>query len=406
MNKTATAPTRTDWRSAAILIAAGVVVCCLIGKVPPSLPDLRADIATSLREAGWYVSLLNLMTALSGMVFALTADRAGHRRLIVGGLVVGAAASVAGALSSSFAALLVCRALEGIGFLCVAVSVPPLLLRLAAPSDTRAMMAVWGAYLPAGAGLMALGSAFLLPWLGWRGVWGLAAAALLAMAAIVWGSDAGARNDTPSGVRSLRSEVAETVSAPGPLLIALCFAGYSASWFSLIGFLSTLQVEKLGFSVASAAAVTAGVILVNVVGSLVAGKLLKSGWSRFAVIGSTAAVMATTAVFVFADILPPVGRLAMAFVFSTAASAIPGALFAAIPVHAPRPSLAGATNGLLMQGSNLGILIGPPTVAVLVSAGGWSMAPWFTTPALALSALAGWLLQRREDARPPVREPG
>ena len=39
---------------------------------------------------------------------------------------------------------------------------------------------------------------------------------------------------------------------------------------------------------------------------------------------------------------------------------VPGALFTGLPVHSPRPELVGASTGLLMQGSNLGGLIGPP----------------------------------------------
>jgi hypothetical protein len=86
----------------------------------------------------------------------------------------------------------------------------------------------------------------------------------------------------------------------------------------------------------------------------------------------------------------------MAFIFSAIASAIPGALFAAVPVHARRPALVGATTGVLMQGSNVGSLLGPPIVAALVSTGGWSWALYYTTPALACAALSAWILHGAE----------
>jgi predicted MFS family arabinose efflux permease len=250
---------------------------------------------------------------------------------------------------------------------------------------------------------MALASAGLLPWLSWHAVWWLSAALLLTAAFSVRMSRAGLGDNAipPPVGRSLWRDAATTVRSPGPLAIGICFALYSSSWFALTGFLPTLQVETLGFSIPLAAGVGAGVIAINVCGSVAAGLLLQRGVPRFAILAGTALLMATTAILVFFDWLGPVARLGMAFAFSAVASAIPGALFAAIPVHAPRPDLIGATNGVLMQCSNLGALIGPPAVAALVSAGGWSWAALYTTPALLGSIVAAWVLHRREATKAP-----
>ncbi len=75
---------------------------------------------------------------------------------------------------------------------------------------------------------------------------------------------------------------------------------------------------------------------------------------------------------------------------------VPGCLFTAIPMHAPRPQLVGAATGLLMQVSNFGALIGPPITAILVSRGGWPAAAWMTSIALGIAALAGVFLHWRE----------
>ncbi|MBX3501114.1 MAG: MFS transporter [Alphaproteobacteria bacterium] len=394
----------TDWKLATLLMIAGIAAATQIGKVPPALPAIRAELGIDLRAAGWFVSLVNLTTALIGILMALAADRIGHRRLVIFGLLLGSAASAAGAVTHSAAALFALRILEGLGFLSVAVPVPALILRITAPADTRRMMGYWGAYLPAGAGAMAFASAGLLPWMGWHGVWWASALLLLVVALAVLASKAGlGDNAIPlARGRSLWRDVAATAGSAGPLAIGICFGLYSGAWFALIGFLPTLQVERLGFSIPLAAAIGAGVIAVNVCGSLVAGQLLHRGVPRLAVLSGTALIMAATAVLVFFDWLPPLVRLVMAFAFSASASAIPGALFGAIPVHAPRPDLIGATNGVLMQCSNIGALIGPPVVAALVTAGGWSWAALYTTPALLASIAAAWVLHRREavTARP------
>lgn len=396
----------TDWRLAAVLVAAGVTAAIQIGKAPPALPLLRVELGMDLQAAGWFVSLVTAMTALAGMLVALAADRIGHRRLLLGGLVTGAAASAATTLAAAPVALFALRVVEGLGFLSVVVSIPPLLLRATAPGDTRFMMGIWGAYLPGGAGLMALASAWLLPLEGWRGVWWLAAGALIVMAVIVAMSSAGRDVPPAPAGRSLTRDMLETLRVPGPALIGLCFGCYAGGWYAVIAFLPTLQIERLGFPPSLAALTTAGVILINVVGSLVAGWLLQRGWRRSAVIAVTAALMAATAAGILLDAVPDVARLGCAFAFSMVASAIPGALFGAIPVHAPRPGLIGATTGALMQGSNIGSLTGPPIVAALVSSGGWASALWYTTPALALAAVAGFALQRREPRPADRPEPG
>lgn len=395
--------TGTDWRLVWLLVVTGFAVACQVGKVPPSLPAIRVELAIDLRTAGWFLSLLNLTTALIGTLVALAGDRIGHRRLAIAGLLAGIVASVAGALTDSATVLLGCRVVEGIGFLTVVVSLPPLILRLSAPRDVRQVMALWGAYLPGGAGLMALASAGLLPTLGWRGVWWTSAAVLVLTTFALLRSSAGrGENAVPrTEFRSLGRDIIDVTASKGALAIGACFGFYASSWFALIGFLPTLQVEGLGFEPALAAAVTAGVITVNVTGSIVAGWLLQRGWRRLTILVATAFIMALTAAGVFLDVLPPALRLATAFVFSAVSSAIPGALFAAVPVHAPRPALVGATTGVLMQGSNIGALLGPPLVAALVSLGGWSWALLYTTPALACAALAAWMLDRAERRLAP-----
>ena len=92
-------------------------------------------------------------------------------------------------------------------------------------------------------------------------------------------------------------------------------------------------------------------------------------------------------------------RLVLAGVYSAVIGVIPGALFTAIPVHAPRPLLAGETAGLLMQGSSVGSLLWPPITGALVASGGWPAAAWLTSTALGIAAAAGLFLHWREKRR-------
>ena len=143
---------RTPWGLVGLLIAAGIVAAFHVGKVPPSIPSIREELGASLGQAGWLLSIVNLITALGGMAIAMTADRFGHRRLVLLGTALSVAASGLGAFADSVDALLVGRFFEGLGFIAVVVAIPTLLLRLARAADQRLAMTLWTVYMPAGAG--------------------------------------------------------------------------------------------------------------------------------------------------------------------------------------------------------------------------------------------------------------
>lgn len=369
-----------------------------VGKAPPALPSIRAETGASLEQAGWLLSIVNLVTAAGGMAIALTADRLGHRRLILFGTAVSLATSLIGGTVSSASVLIALRVIEGLGFICVVAAIPPLLVRIAAPTDQRRALSLWSTYMPTGAGVMMLVAAVILPGTSWRWVWWLAAAASGAMLVALLLRTMHRRELDPVRIlrRPLLAEMVEVATSAGPLAIAICFGAYSCCWFAIVGFLPTLQVERLGLSAETAAIVTAVVTFVNVFGNLAAGWLLQRRVPRVVIIVGSTVSMAICAAAVFTDGVPDVARLLLAGLYSTVIGLVPGCLFTAIPIHAPRPQLVGASTGLLMQVSNFGALIGPPVTAALVSVGGWPAAAWMTSAALGIAALAGLFLHWRE----------
>jgi predicted MFS family arabinose efflux permease len=275
------------------------------------------------------------------------------------------------------------------------------LLRIARPGDQRLGMAVWTTYMPTGSGTMMLLAALILPGTSWRAVWLVASAAsLLMLLALLLGALSRRELDRrPASHRPVLADMTEVATSGGALAIALCFGAYACCWFAVIGFLPTLQIERLGFTTSTAAIVTALVAMVNVAGNLSAGWLLHHGVPRVVVIVGAAVAMSFCAGGIFVDGVPDLLRLVLAGIYSAVIGVIPGALFTAIPVHAPRPLLAGATAGLLMQGSSIGSLLGPPITGALVASGGWPAAAWLTSVALGIAAAAGLFLHWREKRR-------
>lgn len=172
---------RTPWTDVAVFAGAGVAVALHVGQAPGAIPLLRADLGLGLTAAGWVMSIFNLVAAGAGVAIGLVADRYGQARVALAGMLLVALASAVGAAAPNAFVLLASRAVEGVGFILTAVSVPSLITQAAAPADRRVALGLWGANVPHGIGAM-----LLLGGAGWRGVWLLAAALTLAAALAPW----------------------------------------------------------------------------------------------------------------------------------------------------------------------------------------------------------------------------
>ncbi|MBX6370396.1 MAG: MFS transporter, partial [Rhodospirillales bacterium] len=293
------------------------------------------------------------------------------------------------------AALLVSRFAEGVGFLMAVVSIPSLIARLARPADVKLAFALWGTYMPAGQALMLLASPTLLGLVGWRGLWLVNAALLALYAAPMWYATRRLAATTTEAPGRILRDLAATLRAPGPLVLAFAFGCYSLQYLTVIGFLPTILIEREGLSVATAGFLSALFPAGNVIGNLSGGMLLHAGARRWTLIAAASIVMGLCGVGIFSLALPLWPAYALALLFAVAGGMLPATVLGAVPVLAPAPRLVPATNGLLVQGSNLGQVIGPPAVGALAAAtGGWETAP-IVLAAAALGSLAAALVLRR-----------
>jgi MFS family permease len=96
-----------------------------VGKLPPALPALQAELGLTLVQSGFLLSMVQLAGLTLAVFMGMLADGMGLKRSMVRGLLLLALASGAGGLSASVPVLLLCRALEGLGLLLVALPRAP-----------------------------------------------------------------------------------------------------------------------------------------------------------------------------------------------------------------------------------------------------------------------------------------
>ncbi len=361
------------------MVGAGIVAAFQIGKVPAALPVLRAELGIDLVTAGWILSIFNVVGAAIGILAGATADKLGHRRLVLFGLWAVAIGSALGGLAPGVTTLLLSRFLAGFGFITIIVAAPGLIVRSARPEDMGMAFGFWGTYMPLGTAAMIVASPTLIAALGWRGLWeinaGLVAAYAIALAAATRNLGGRPPPDT-AGPRHLARDIRTTLFAPGPLLLTLCFMTYTSNFIAVMGFLPTFLVETRGMGAGLAASITALAVVVNAAGNLTAGWLLRHGVRRSLLITVASATMAVTAIGIYSEAVPDGARVVLCIVFSVVGGLLPASILGATADFTPRPALIGTTNGLVMQGSNIGQMMGPPIAGALVAATGtWSAAP-------------------------------
>jgi MFS family permease len=393
---------RTPWAAVLILIGAGVAASFQVGKAPPVLTEMRREFGMSLVLAGWILGTFNVIGLALGAFTGAVADALGRRRLLVLGLITQAAASLAGGLSPWVWLLLLTRVLEGLGFLVVAVCGPALIVRMARARDLRLALSGWSCYVPAGMSAIMVIAPLVTGPFGWRGLWTLNALVLGGYALLVQTFvPPSTRTGVPArgALSRILRDLLRTATSLGPLLLALTFSTYTLQWLSVMGFLPTLLVEQYGLGTGQASILTALVVAANVPGNLAGGWLMGRGAGRASLIVTASLLMGLSSLVIYAEGLPFGIRYAGCLFFAGAGGLLPAAVISGAPVHAPTADLVATTNGLLMQGSQLGQMAGPPALALLISrAGGWHAAPWLLCGSAALGILLSFWLAFLERA--------
>jgi cyanate permease len=288
--------------------------------------------------------------------------------------------------------------IEGLGFLLTVLPGPALLRRSVDPQHLSPFLGYWGTYMPVGMSLALLVGPFWLQWASWPSWWFLFA---ILSALMAWGLKRGVETDPVTTLHSfdlsaMRERLQVILRSGGPWMIALLFGVYSSQWLAVVGFLPSIYAAA-GVHGTALALLSTLAAAVNIVGNMMSGRLLRSGWSERRTLLTGYAAMALGSWLAFDSITQdaPWVRYGGVLLFSSIGGLIPGTLFSLGVKLAPAPQLVGSTVGWMQQLSATGQFIGPPLAAALAMAvGGWQLTWLFTGACCAAGALLAWLVSR------------
>ena len=179
------ASTDRRWLALVLLAAAQFVVVLDASIVNVALPSIGQSLQFSQDDLSWVINAYTLTFGGFLLLGGRMADLIGRRRMFIVGLIVFAAASLAGGLAQSDVQLIAARAVQGLGAALLSPAALSLVTVLFAEGAERnKAMGVWGAVAGSGGAAGVLLGGMLTEWAGWEWVLyvnvpiGLAAAAL------------------------------------------------------------------------------------------------------------------------------------------------------------------------------------------------------------------------------------
>ena len=388
---------------ALFLVLGGIIAAAQVGKIIVAMPLIQAELQLGLGQVSWLIAVFATLGSLFGIGAGMAARRIGARLCLVGGMLVMAMASAAGAIAHSLLPLLASRIAEGMGFLAAVVVIPDLLNRTVVKEDRDLFFGLWAAYMPLGSAAMLLIGP-LLPAFGWRHLWLAAAvlATLYAIAAALLLSEFETETASGEDTRFFLRDSLRVLRDPAFLLLAAAFGLYTSQYFAIAGFLPILLVSSLHLDLAAASLITTLAVVANACGNIGAGLLLRAGVPLWANMLVAFAGFALAAPLIFVGGLSPAVVAGVAAITLGLGGFVPGSAFAAIPLFAERRALVTPAVGLIQQASNLGQFGGPIATGLVVAHFGWPAAPLVLVPGAMIAIVVCLGIRKNMQARGSV----
>jgi predicted MFS family arabinose efflux permease len=356
----------SSWGQIFLIYALCVLGAATISQAVPVIGDIARLYHPSRQITGYIISLPSAMVAFGALLSGWVVDRVGDKRVLLAGCATIILGDLGVAFSSSLDQLLIMRAVEGLGYVCVAVSTVTMVTRTTQGARRTSALTLWSSFVPMSFALPLLLARQLAGTGQWR--WAFLGHAI-AVAALALAAVALLPAWSPSGSPLRTGGLRAVLSKPAVYLLGLAFA---AAAFLQTGIVSTLPGQlgaRYGISIGLAGAIVTLGMIVNTAGSLATGQLLNRGMGGLSVAAAGVALALAAALGMFLTTPSFAVTAALSLVFFLGSGLVVG-LWALMPLVAPSPKAIGATSGLVTQITLWGVLFGPPAAFAALAGGG------------------------------------
>jgi MFS transporter, AAHS family, 3-hydroxyphenylpropionic acid transporter len=345
-------------------------------KIAVAFGDLQARYSASAASIGWILSTVGMVGLVMGVTMGLIAPRVGYRRLLVGGLALGAVLAGVQTAMLPWPLFWLTRVFEGASHVAVVVAAPTLMASAAAQRHRAIAMGLWSTFV----GLaFAIAGLFGGPLIVLGGLPLLFSAhalfmALMALAVLRW-----VPTDVLSGaIPTLNRGAALHGLARLPQLLRAHATIYTRWTTALpgLGFLCYTSMAMALLTFLPRHGGESHLLLAAVLPMIGVAGTFSAGWiAQYWVTPLVLVRMAFTLVVIMAVALAAATALNCGFVvialglmYCTGLAG--GSVFSLIPALNPESALQAEASGAVAQMGNLGSTLGPPMFALALGSFG------------------------------------
>jgi len=348
---------RRQWLITTITVLCGAVCGTHIAKLGPSMTLIISEYSMSLTEAGVLASTFTLLTIFVGALVGNLMPQIGVKRLICSAMMLSTIGGIVALASSDYEALIIGRALEGIGLIIMMIAGPTAVSMFTALDSRAKHMGLWAAFMPLGTGLSFLLAPYIIPTDGWRGLWlfSIIFSATSLLSALTFVPNDKQPISFSIDNRKLRKTLAQT-----PLIwLGIIFAMHSLVFHVILQFIPVYGTQSLHASFTTISLVVGAFCILNVFGNLIAGNAIHRGISPSRLIQLQFVAAPILGLIVFTSNFPDIVKLGTIILGAFFTSMVPTSCFTLIAKLADEPADIPAYNGLMLQVQGAGILFGP-----------------------------------------------
>ena len=342
-----------------LLWLVGLGAAAQFAKIAVPFATVRAFYPDAGDAVGWLLSIVSLSGAVLGIVFGNLVARAGEKRIIIAGLILGALMSLWQASIPSFSWMLFSRFLEGLSHLTIVVAAPTLITQLAGDRLRPLAMSFWSTFFGVAFAIFAW---IVIPLFPSDGLGGLLSAHGIYMAVAAGLLVFILPKDEPKEVQAtnviashLRAYTTPSIAAP-----ALGWLFYTLTFVSLIALIPERLPEG------EAAWATGLMPLMSIATSLFLVPLIATRYSSLHAIYAGFAIGAVLILFAINIDL----RAIVAVIFFGVIGLVQGGSFASVPELNKTAEDQALAYGFMAQMGNVGNLLGTPILLWVISMGG------------------------------------
>jgi MFS family permease len=348
---------RQQWLVTVITVLCGAVCGVHIAKLGPSMTTIINEYSMSLTEAGVLASTFTLLTIFVGAFVGNLMPQIGVKRLICSAMMLSTIGGIVALASTDYEALIIGRALEGIGLIIMMIAGPTAVSMFTALGSRAKHMGLWAAFMPLGTGLSFLLAPYIIPTDGWRGLWLFSI--IFSVTSLLGALIVIPKDKQPVSFSIDKQKLRKTLAQAPLLWLGIVFAMHSLVFHVILQFIPVYGTQSLHASFTTISLVIGAFCILNVFGNLIAGNAIHRGVSPSRLIQLQFVIAPILGLIVFTSNFPDIVKLGTILFGAFFTSMVPTSCFTLIAKLADEPTDIPAYNGLMLQVQGAGILFGP-----------------------------------------------